>query len=148
MNQNLNIYIDRLREGNREVLTQTLSPSSIDLVDDELSFPEPIFLEGEANIAGKELVLHLSLSTEISLFCNICAQPLKKKLQLQALYHIVPLEEVTHAVYNCGHWIRETILLEAPRYAECEENCPERLVLKKYFSTGGSDPGQNPFSSL
>jgi len=148
MEQDLNIYIDRLRDGHTETFAHKVSSDSIGLDDDELSFPNAISIEAEANIAGKELVLHVSISTDVALLCTICAKPLERKLELDGLYHVVPLEEVKQAVYNYGHWIRETILLEAPRYAECEGNCPERRLFEKYFSDNTPSSGQSPFSSL
>lgn len=149
MEQNLNIYIDRLRDGHTETFSCQVMPESIELQsDDELSFLEPISIEAAVNIASKELVLCASISTRVTLSCTICGKSLEKNLKLGNLYHVVPLEEVQQAVYNYGHWIRETILLEAPRYGECEGSCPERPLFEKYFSDNGESSGQTPFSTL
>lgn len=129
-----NIYIDQLKDGRIEKIQETLSPDFLEVNEKDLEFPEPIILSGEAYLANDQLVLRLSASTKVNLPCVICQEPVSLPINVEDFYHAVSLAEIKTAVYSFRDVLRETILLEVPGFAECNEgHCPERENIEQFF---------------
>ncbi len=129
------IYIDRLKSGDRIKLDETVSADLLGLTEKELAFPEPVRIRGEVYIAEDHLISHLNIETMACIPCSICNQAVPIPIALRDLYLTKPLEEVHKAVYDLSEEIRESILLQAPLYAECNQGqCPERGSLEKFLA--------------
>lgn len=147
------IWLNLLRDGSTQQLELEMPASYMAVDDPALSFKKPVFADGEAYIAGDELIMHLNAKTEATIPCSICSEPVIVPLECNGFYHAVPLSEIKGNFYDFRDIVRENLLLEVPLTAECGGKCPERAHLKKYFKQGESkvDPDegqQRPFSNL
>lgn len=134
MDDFFNIYVDRLRSGDLENLKRTYAPDFLEIAEQEIRFPEDVMVEGQAYIANDDLVLHLDIETAVMVPCAICNEPIRVPIASRGLYHLVPLKEIKGAVYKMQELLRESILIEVPAFAECNNgNCPHRGELKKYL---------------
>jgi len=147
MEDQFKIYVDRLRLGDVEKINERVSPGVLLESDSELKFEHPVDFQGEAYIAEKELVLHLNISTIATLPCAICNEETESPLKLVGVYHIVPLDEIKGSIFDLKEFLRETIILEAPRFVECHEgSCPKRKDYERFLK---KETTQNsPFSEL
>ena len=129
------IYIDRLKNGHVEKFNETAPPTLLNIEEDELAFHEDIQVNGEAYLADDHLVAHFSIETSAFLPCSICNEPVRLPIVIKDAYSTLPLTEVHSAICDLTDEIRETILLQVPLFAECNEGkCPEREEIKKFFN--------------
>jgi uncharacterized metal-binding protein YceD (DUF177 family) len=151
MEDRFKIYVEQLREGNVEKIKEVIPPDFLDIEDESLRFASPVELKGEAYIADNELVLHWDIETKALIPCSICNEPVEVEVNISNFYYCEPLSEIKTGIYDFSGLLRETILLEAPLFAECGGNCPQR---KEYdqFLTQSSGPeteeGHKPFANL
>lgn len=155
MNDAFKIYVDQLRHGHTEHLEEEFPSHVMDVEEKELKFFQPIKIEGEAYLAEDELILHLNIETSAQILCSICNEPVEVPISLQGIYHTVPLEECKSGIFLYQDVIREAILVETPRFAECKGSCPKRKEFKKYLRKEGvsddylpPEEGQKPFAHL
>lgn len=155
MNEAFKIYIDQLKDGHTEEITEKVTPEFMDIQEEDLNFVDPIEVKGEAYLAENDLVLHLDIETFATIPCAICNEEVKVPVKLNNFYHTVPSEEIKSGIYNFQEMLRENILLTTPLFAECNEGqCPQRDELKKFFYDSDSpghnsgDEGYHPFADL
>lgn len=155
MDEAFKIYADQLRNGHIEQLDEKLAPDFMEIQDEDLTFLQPIEVTGEAYIADQELILHLNVYTQATIPCAICNEPVLVDVSLDGFYHAVPYEELKSGIYDYRHILREAILLETPRFGECEGKCPKRKEIQKYLKKEGAiddqsppEEGQQPFAHL
>lgn len=142
------IYLDRLIEEKVEKLDFSLSPSFLVVDDEEIVFESPVLVHGEAYLASDHLVIHLNVDTSVKLICKLCNEPFSYPISLKHVYHTTSIEEIKGATFDMTEVLRENILLETPRFAECNTgSCPERDALSQY-STKGDDKASLPFAHL
>jgi uncharacterized metal-binding protein YceD (DUF177 family) len=150
------IYVEQLRDGHVEDLHETLSPEFIDVNENELKFVDPVHLKGEAYLADDDLVLKFNCETLATFACVICGELTKHKVTVHNDYQMVPVDEIKGGVFDFKELLREAIILETPRSAECHEGkCPQRSQMKQYLkdktakSSGDDDDGSyRPFADL
>lgn len=155
MDERFKIYIDQLRNGEVETLSEEFTPEFMDVNEQDLKFTDPVKVQGEAYLAEDELMLHLDIETTCIIPCSICNEPVKVPIKISGSYHAVPLNEVKGAVFHFQELLRETILLSTPILAECKQGkCPQRSSLQKYLKPESSsdskecDDGYRPFAGL
>ena len=154
LNEAFRIYVDQLREGQVEEISETLNPDFLDIHEKELSFSEPIVIDGEAYLTDDSLVMRLNASTSAKMPCSICNEQVEVGIKLKDFYHSEPLSEIKTGVYNFSEMLREAILLEVPPFAECfEGKCPTRAEVHKYMKLPSEqveeeDEGYQPFANL
>ena len=144
----LKIYIDRLGEGKVEKLEESLSSSFLNVEEEELSFPGEVELRGSAYLVDDHLILELNVRTVARVPCKICNEPVQLPLQLKSWKHVEPLEGVKKAIFDYTEKLREAILLEAPRFAECNESCPGRETMKSYINERPDEKSHLPFGKI
>ncbi|MCB1119453.1 MAG: hypothetical protein KDK65_05785 [Chlamydiia bacterium] len=130
------VYVDRLLHGEVEHIEETVPPDFMEMdADDEAQFATPVHFVGEAYLAEGTLLLHLEVTTEVSLPCAICNQAVALPLYVPKFYHTVPLADIKGAIFYIDAVLREAILLELPHFPECGGGkCPERESLKPFLS--------------
>ena len=159
MNDAFKIYVDQLRDGHEEDIHEDLPPDFIEVNEKDLSFRDPVKVEGQAYTAEDSLILHLEITTYATISCAVCNAPVSVEINIQNFYHAEPLEEIKGGIYNLQPILRETILLETPQFAECNQGqCAEREKISKYLKTSKGvegdgikpldDEGYRPFSDL
>lgn len=127
------IYIDRLGDGEEEVLEEELDPSFLDVTDGTLFFPEKISLQGTAYVVETHLILTLDISTNYKTYCKICNELIVLPFSLQGLYITEEIENIPSKIFDIRETLRDAILLEIPLFAECEGGCPMRKELNKFL---------------
>jgi uncharacterized metal-binding protein YceD (DUF177 family) len=139
------IYVEQLRHGHVEKLDESFSPEFLDVNDSDLVFAELVTVSGEAYLADDILILHLDIGTMARIPCAVCNAPVDVPIEIKGAYHAVPLEEVKGSIFNFKELLRETILLEVPQLAECEQGkCPKREEIRRYLVDPKKDSKQNP----
>lgn len=132
----LKIYTDRLKEGERETLDLTLPPSLLSIQEEDTLFKDPIEFKAEVYIANEHLIIHLNLNTKARLFCCVCNEQVPYPIDIKNIYLTHPLQEIKGAIYDLTNEIRESILLQTPPFTECNQgNCLERAHIKKYLKS-------------
>ena len=154
MDDYFNIYADRLRGGQVENLERSYAPDFLQIEEKEVVFPDPINVAGQAYIANNDLVLHLDISTSVMVPCAICNESIRMPIAVKGLYQLIPLDEIRGGVYNIRELLRESVLIEVPLFAECNNgNCPHRGEIKKYLHQNSdhsedAEEGYHPFKDL
>ena len=147
------IYVDRLRSGSTEDVKLTLSPSFLDVDEDDLKFKSPVTVSGKAYLTEDHLILHLDIETMASMPCKRCNQMKDVPLKIKGYYHTVPLEEIRDHLFDMSETLRDDILLEVPAFYSCKEGeCQDLEYTKKYFKSdsksGNGGESYHPFADL
>lgn len=153
--ESLTIYIDRLKQGQKVKIEETVPSDFLEVHEKELSFPSKVTISGEAYLTSDHVMIHLDIETTTLLPCSICNEPVLFPLAILSHYIAKPLEEIKGAIFNLSEEIRETILLQIPPFTECHNGrCPERKEMEKFLKSPSptTDPTLNvahfPFSNL
>lgn len=147
----LKIYVDRLRDGEKDKIDATVAPDFMDVQDDGIKFIEPIHVKGEFYLAEHEFVMHLDVSTKGQLPCRVCNRDVTVEISIKDAYQVVKVSDIKGAVFDLSDTLREMILLEVPSYAECNQGaCKERKDIASYMKSEKKEQteGQNPFANL
>lgn len=155
MDDRFKIYVEQLRDGHTETLSESFDPDFLGIDEKELQFPLPVKVEGDVYLAKDELVLHFNIETFCVVPCSICNEPVKEKIKIKGFYFVVPVEEVKSGIYNFKEILREAVLLDVPLRAECHHGkCPQRKEIEKYLKheekgeTDENGDGYHPFADL
>jgi len=154
MDDAFKVYVEQLRDGHEETIDEAFDPGFLDIAEPDLRFDKPVLLKGVAYLADQELVLHWDIRTEVLLPCSICNESVRVSIHVGNFYHSESLEKIKSGIYNFETLLRETILLEAPFFAECHEGiCPRRREYGKYLkesshSSSDQDEGYRPFADV
>lgn len=141
----LNIYIDRLKDDEVEILDERIDANYFDIREKELKLMQQVGIKGSAYLTSEYLVVNLMIEASASVPCAICNQEFTLPIVIDIFTHTVPLKEIQGAIYNLRDEIRNAILLKIPPFSECNgENCPSRKELNKYLK----NKGNLPFSDL
>lgn len=127
------INIDRLRKSGNLSLDAQVPPDFLFVEDSEIKFKEPVQVKGNIYVVDHKLVFHLDVSTLASVKCTICNSDTDIKIDVKDFYHIEEIAKLKSPIFNYSSILREEVLLEVPRFAECNDSCPEREFIKKYF---------------
>ena len=114
MNEAFKIYVEQLKDGHSEQISEELSPQFIEVKEEDLAFLDPVRVDGEAYLAENELVLHLEVNTFVTIPCAICNSLVKVPIELNNFYHTVEEAELKSGIYNFKEMLRENILLAVP----------------------------------
>ncbi len=149
----LTIYIDRLKDGRQETISEQISPTLMEIAEKELSFPDPIVIKGKVYIANDHLVMHFDIATTARVPCMVCNDFFTLALSIKNFYHTLALSELPSPQFNFWTEIREAILLQIPQYSECHQGkCPERKIITGFLKNSSKpavDSTNNfPFADL
>ncbi len=129
------IFVQRLSDGQKETIEESLPPTFLDVHEEELRFLKEVKIRGEAEFVDQALVLRLTIGTEATMPCAICNESVQVKLEVPHFCHTEERANIRGDVFNFKDVLREAILLELPARAECQQGkCPAREDLAKYFS--------------
>jgi uncharacterized metal-binding protein YceD (DUF177 family) len=145
------ICIDRLVDGVVQRFDAILPQEFIGVDEPDLHFCDAVKVSGEAYLTDEDLVLHLSASTIVTMACCVCNRPVPLPLSINSYYHAEPLASIKGTVFDFRPTLRESLLIELPKIAECKGNCPERAALAPFLrKTAAPDisPHYFPFNDL
>ena len=146
MENNLHIFIDRLKDNKEEKILDTLASEDLDIKNEkELIFKSPIELEAKAYKASEELIINVNLKFRVSIPCKICNKLIEKDINVKNLYIIESLENIK-IFYDLKDEIKNLCFLQIPSYVECLDSCPSRENIKNYFKEQKKE--NFPFSDL
>jgi len=155
MDDRFNIYVEQLRDGQVEKLEESYSPEFLDIHEKDLIFKDPVLVNGEAYLADDMLVLHIDVRTYGIIPCRICNEPVRTEITVQGVYHAVAIKEIKTGIFNLVELLRETLLIEVPALAECNQGkCPQRTAMKHFIKEEGAsdkdhiEEGYHPFADL
>lgn len=154
MDDQFKIYVEQLRDGHTETISEQLDPAFLEINEKELAFPYPVEVEGEAYLADDSLILKFEIKAKPVLLCAICNAPVEVPMEIHELYHAEPIEDIKSGIFNFKELLRENIISEVPTLAECNQGkCPERNKLAKYFKNSSSkasegEEGYQPFADF
>lgn len=152
MQEVFKIWIDRLGEGNVQKIDGSFDPAFLEIEEKELQFHAPVRVVGEAYLADQHLIIHLRAQTKATLPCAICNQMIDMDLKVENFYHSEAITEIPSAVFDLSAPLREALLIELPKYLECNGgNCPERVNLAPYLRSTPKTDTKNinlPFADL
>lgn len=152
----LTIFVDRLASGKVLVLEEMVSSDFLDVGSADLLFEEEVFIKGECYLTNDALVLHVDIAAQARIPCSICNESVAVDIPIRGFYHLEPLKKITKGFFNMREIVRESVLLETPKFVECNNgNCPKRKTIAKYMKPsplkGNSTPddeGYHPFKDL
>lgn len=150
----LKIYVEQLRGGKVQELSEALSPAFLGVQEAELSFEDPVVIEGEAYMAQDDLVVQVDIETKALLPCRVCNEHFKYDIVVDKLMHIEPITGLKRGYFDISEVLREAILLEIPPIAECHEgHCPARKDMETYLKDPAEEnepqeEGYHPFEGL
>lgn len=151
MDNSFQIWIDRLKCGQTQLINESLPPDFLDLAkEDDLRTEAPVLVKGKAYLTESELILNIDASTRIRMPCSVCNQMTETELALDNFYHTQPLEEIRSGIYDFRTPLREALILEFPKYVECNKGkCPSRTEINPYLKGKTKDDDIHfPFSNL
>ena len=134
MTEAFKIYIDRLKGGLVQRIEGAFDTGFLEIAEEELRFPHPVTVKGEAYLTEEHLVVHLSASTMAEMPCSVCNEMIKTPLTVGHFYHTEPLSDIRGALYDFGQALREALLIELPLTVECNKGrCPSRESIAPYL---------------
>jgi uncharacterized metal-binding protein YceD (DUF177 family) len=147
----LQIYISDLANGQKRKIKESLDPSFFELQENELQFKSIVEVKGETYLSESDLVVHLRAQTQALMPCAICNEDVTFPLEVHDFYHVENLDQIKDGIFNYGKPLREALLLEVPKYVECNRGkCPERSTIAPYMK-GEKEKEKDtyfPFSNL
>lgn len=130
----LHIYIDRLKTGQIEKISESISSDFLEIEEQDLVFDKTFKIEAEAYLANDHVIIQFTLKISAFIPCSICNKMTENFLKLDNTYFSIALSEIKGAVFDFTDEIRSTILSLVPSFSECNQgNCPDRSKLKKYL---------------
>lgn len=134
MNEDFLINVDQLRKKGNLNLDLALSSDFLGIDQEGVHFDSPVDIQGEAYIVDDRLILHLDLVVPATVPCTICNGEASVHVKINNFYHIEEIKKLKTTIFDFSKVLREEILLEIPKFAECKDgNCPDREEMKHYL---------------
>jgi len=147
-NKFFQIYIDRLKDDDTEIIYEVVQPEFLEIAEKDLSFTSDVTISGKAYLAKNHLILDLKIKLYANLPCSICNEKTEIPIEIEDFTHTQEICEIPSAIYDYTEELRSAILLKIPQFIECNHgHCPSRKEVNKYLKV--SDPDTySPFSDL
>lgn len=143
------IYVNRLNNGQTHEHEESLSSDFLDVRENFLKFQENIRISGSTYLADDHLVSHLCIDAIATIPCSICNEPVRIPIAIKDLYLSTPLTEIKGAIYDLSDEIRESILLQVPQFAECQQGkCPQRSHIEQFLGKKPKDEKKSDSDSI
>lgn len=151
------IYVERLAEGAVEHVNLSVPADFLEVNEADLSYQSPILLKGQAYIAENELVMCFDIQAVANMRCTLCSEAVEVPIDIKKVYFAEPLETMKSGLFSFKDLVRETILLETPRFVKCGgQICQREDQISKYLKTKESpskqghddEDGYHPFADL
>ena len=135
MDENLKVYIRRLKNGVDESWDNELPATFVGLEEPELRVVSPISVNCSCYLADKELLITLKIAVELQMPCSICNKTTVQRLEVSPPLKAVPIADIPTSMYDISEDIREGIILELPRFVECNNgSCQERSQIETWLA--------------
>jgi len=128
------IYVNRLKNEQEHHHDERVAPDFLGVQEESLSFQENVHIAGSTYLADDHLITHLDIDAAALIPCSICNEVVRVPITIKNLYLSKPLAEIKGAVYDLLDDIRESILLQTPQFAECNNGqCPNRPYVQQFL---------------
>lgn len=87
MNELCLIPIEHLQEGKSVAISENFDPKFLEINDEDLSFSNPIEVNGKAYLAEDMLIIQLDMKGGASLPCSICNKKVAVPFFMKRLYY-------------------------------------------------------------
>lgn len=155
MKDHIKVYVDRIRDGEEDEISETLAPSFMDIHEEEMRFEDPVTIEGQAYVTDDWLIINLAIQTTVQLVCSVCNEPFSMAIDIQDMVHDEPLENIRDGHFDILPLVRESILLAVPFYPQCGLTvCNKRKEIEPFLKHDkpaveeAKEQGHNPFKDL
>lgn len=150
MAEEFKLFIKQLEEGKKEIIHVSVDPAFLALHENDLFFPAPIQVMGEAYTTSINLILNFKCNIKLKMPCSICNKFIEVEIRTENAYYDFNLKELTSAIFNYTEVVREEVILNIPHFVECASgNCPERKGVAPYLRQPTKKPEtQFPFADL
>lgn len=136
----LRIYIDRLKTGQTETISNDISSDFLEIDEQDLVFDKTLQIKAQAYLANDYLIIQFTFHIIAFIPCSICNKMTKTILNLDNTCFSIALSEIKGAIFDFTDELRSTILHLVPSFSECNQgNCPYRSFLKKYLKSPAKD---------
>ncbi|MCH9611929.1 MAG: hypothetical protein S4CHLAM102_04060 [Chlamydiia bacterium] len=135
MSQNLKIILSNLAGDKQELFDEVVTADELRLDGPELGFEDPaVRVKGQAYITSDMLIIQYTLSIWPLFVCKICNERFPSPMEIDKTTHAEELSNIRDGIFDLSEPVREHILLELPRFSECNDgNCPDRVEVNKYI---------------
>lgn len=141
------ILIDRLKGGHTQKIEERLPPTFLGPDEPELKFKNEVVIKGETYLSEAHLIIHLKAATKVLMPCAVCNQMTEIHLNADSIYHAEPIEEIRGAIFDYSDTLREALLIELPKTAECNGGkCPDRILMAPFIRP--KDRTHFPFADM
>ncbi|MGR3973051.1 MAG: hypothetical protein QRY72_00500 [Candidatus Rhabdochlamydia sp.] len=149
MTEDLILFIDRLEEGQEELINHTLAGSFLGIHEEEIQTPHPVMIKGKASCICSFLMLSLEVSTVIVMPCSICNALTTVCLSNQDISYSLPLSDLPSSQFDYTELVREEIVMMIPQFTHCSQgNCPKREGINQYCKKNVPSSQNFPFAQL
>lgn len=155
MKDHIKVYVERIRDGEVEELSEMLAPDFMDIHEQEMRFMDPVVLKGQAYVTDDWLIVSLHIQTAVQLVCSVCNEPFCYAIDIHDMVHDEPLENIRDGQFDILPLVRENILLEVPFYPQCGlTSCKKRSEIEPFLKQDkppvekAEEHGHNPFKDL
>lgn len=155
MKDHIKVYVDRIRDGEEDEISETLAPDFMDIHEEEMRFEDPVAIEGQAYVTDDWLIINLAIQTSVQLVCSVCNEPFSMAIDIQDMVHDEPLENIRDGHFDILPLVRESILLAVPFYPQCGlTTCNRRNEIEPFLKQDKpvveetEEHGHNPFKDL
>lgn len=132
----LKVDLGELQRKRRLPIDVDVPPAALDWDGDGVRLVGPLHLEGTAQQAGSDIVVHGRLAGEAETSCRRCLTPIRQPIDEAVVFVYRPglavVEAESDEVYTIDprarevdltDAVREHVLLAAPLYVTCDEAC-------------------------
>jgi uncharacterized metal-binding protein YceD (DUF177 family) len=143
MQKDLRVELALLQEDHVQKIQGSFDPSCLEVREPDLSFLDPIEVNGEVSLSDGHVVVHLNASTKAHMPCAICNEMTPCVVRTVDFRYAEPLEAIAGPHLDVNLLLREALLLELPKILECNQGkCPERAAIAAYLAS--SDKKEPP----
>jgi len=127
------LYIDRLKEGQTELLYEQIPAKNFHDDCEEVRFTEDVLLKGQAYVTDDYLIVDCTISTHVDVPCSVCNLPFSLPIEIDCM-HEEALEDIKGGIFDYLHMVQEEIFLEIPHFLQCgKTECQNREEIEKYI---------------
>jgi uncharacterized metal-binding protein YceD (DUF177 family) len=141
------ILVDRLKNEKEQKVCEEVTSSFLGIDEPGLRYEGSLQVQGMAAMHYQEIILNLEMNALAILPCSICNKDVEKKVRAEQVvaFHT---DEIKQGTLDYSEVIRDMILLETPKFAECNDNCSKRKEIESYLADPKKKSKQTPFKHL
>ena len=142
------ILVDRLKNEKEQHIQESVDVSFLGVDEPTLHYEGVVKVDGTVQLQHQEVLLNLNVEAQAHTPCTICTEDVTVDVKIKHFITSYHLDEVKSETLDYSSAIRDCILLETPKFAECMNNCSKRGELKTYLADPKKKKKQQPFENI